>query len=82
MEFNRKNAIISFLEERAEQKFTPYDIAKWLVANYPEEARRKANSSKNKDILKAKTQEEKIKEVTKAYADVAIVFRTVNNRRY
>ncbi|ABV79654.1 hypothetical protein A1I_06690 [Rickettsia bellii OSU 85-389] len=68
MEFNRKNAIISFLEERAEQKFTPYDIAKWLVANYPEEAERKATTSKNKQIIKARTLEEKIKEVTKAYA--------------
>jgi hypothetical protein len=38
MEFNRKNAIIGFLKEREEQKFTPYGIAKWLVENYPEEA--------------------------------------------
>lgn len=68
MEFNRKNAITSFLKNNESQKFTPYDIAKWLVENYPEEAKRKANTSKNKEIIKAKTQKEKIKEVTKAYA--------------
>lgn len=37
MEFDRKNAIISFLKENEGQKFTPYSIAKWLVENYPKE---------------------------------------------
>ncbi|MCC8418213.1 MAG: hypothetical protein LN590_01020 [Rickettsia endosymbiont of Glossina mortisans submortisans] len=69
MEFDRKNAIISFLKENEGQKFTPYSIAKWLVENYPKEARRKANTSRNKRIIAAKTQEEKIKEVIKAYAN-------------
>ncbi len=69
MEFDRKNAIISFLKENEGQKFTPYSIAKWLVKNYPKEARRKANTSRNKRIIAAKTQEEKIKEVIKAYAN-------------
>ncbi|MFP3012086.1 MAG: hypothetical protein ACEY3D_03755 [Rickettsia sp.] len=69
MEFDRKNAIISFLKEHEGQKFTPYSIAKWLVENYPKEARRKANTSRNKRIIAAKTQEEKIKEVIKAYAN-------------
>ena len=68
MEFNRKNAIIGFLKEHEDQKFTPYKIAEWLVENYPEEARRKAEASRNKRIIAARTQEEKIKEVIKAYA--------------
>ncbi|CAK6507667.1 hypothetical protein [Rickettsia helvetica] len=68
MEFNRKNAIIGFLKEHEDQKFTPYKIAEWLVENYPEEARCKAATSRNKRIIAARTQEEKIKEVIKGYA--------------
>ncbi|MCC8371061.1 MAG: hypothetical protein LN566_07055 [Rickettsia endosymbiont of Stiretrus anchorago] len=67
MEFNRSDAIISFFKAHEDQKFNAMQIAKWLVANYPEEARRKANSSKNKDILKAKTQEEKDKIIIEIY---------------
>ncbi|HJD60892.1 MAG TPA: hypothetical protein LFV90_01755 [Rickettsia endosymbiont of Columbicola hoogstraali] len=56
-----------FFKTHEDQKFNAMHIAKWLVANYPEEARRKANSSKNKDILKAKTQEEKDKIIIEIY---------------
>ncbi|MCC8468183.1 MAG: hypothetical protein LN589_05995 [Rickettsia endosymbiont of Eriopis connexa] len=59
MEFDRKNAIINFLKENEGQKFTPYSIAKWLVENYPEEAKRKANTSKNKRIIAAKNSRRK-----------------------
>jgi hypothetical protein len=68
MEFDRKNAIIGFLKENEDQKFTSYGIAEWLVENHIEEARLKANASTNKRLLEAKTQEEKDKEIIGIYA--------------
>ncbi|MCC8416510.1 MAG: hypothetical protein LN575_04035 [Rickettsia endosymbiont of Gnoriste bilineata] len=50
MEFNRNKAIIGFLKANEEQKFTPIQIAEWLVKTYPEEVKKKAERSKNETL--------------------------------
>jgi uncharacterized protein len=50
MEFNRNKAIIGFLRANEEQKFTPIQIAEWLVKTYPEEVKKKAERSKNETL--------------------------------
>lgn len=50
MEFNRNKAIIGFLKANEEQKFTPIQIAKWLVKTYPEEVKKKEERSKNETL--------------------------------
>ncbi|WP_250311066.1 hypothetical protein [Rickettsia endosymbiont of Oedothorax gibbosus] len=47
MEFNRNKAIIGFLKANEEQKFTPIQIAEWLVKTYPEEVKKKEVKTKH-----------------------------------
>ncbi|WP_341793652.1 MULTISPECIES: hypothetical protein [unclassified Rickettsia] len=68
MKIYYKDEIIDFLKNHENQKFTPNELAKWFVENYPEEAEQKANASKNKKMLEANTPEEKHKVVIGIYA--------------
>lgn len=68
MNFDYKEEIIDFLKNHEEQKFTPNELAKWFVENYPEEAKKKGNASNNKKMLEANTPEEKHRVIIGIYA--------------
>jgi hypothetical protein len=47
MKLNLANAVISFLKDRPEEKYTARQIAEWVFATYPEECQAKKARSKS-----------------------------------
>ena len=47
MKLNLANAVIGYLKERPEEKYTARQIAEWVFANYPEECQAKKARSKS-----------------------------------
>ena len=45
MALNLANAIVNFLEQNPEQKYTARGIAKWILETYPDECRQKQERS-------------------------------------
>lgn len=66
--FDRKTVIIKLLKNDPGKEYTSYQIATYILKNYPAEMERKIQTSNNKRLFRArsKTQEKEI--ITKIYA--------------